>query len=268
VWAAPQLYKLDKHSRSTAVAGVPPDYFSKTGQLWGNPLYNWAVHKRTGYQWWINRVKATFKLFDIVRVDHFRGFEAYWAVPAREKTAKRGKWLPGPGKFLFAALEKKLGTLRIIAEDLGEITPAVDGLRTSLGLPGMRVLQFGMQPDAKSTHLPVNFDDALTVCYTGTHDNDTTHGWYAAAPEAERDYTRRYMNISGDDIAWDMLRLAFSTPAMFAIAPLQDVLSLGSEARMNCPGTSGWWHWRFTADMLTDEHTKKLRYMAELFGRA
>jgi 4-alpha-glucanotransferase len=269
VWASPELFQLDKAGNPTAVAGVPPDYFSETGQLWGNPLYAWPKHKKTGYEWWAERVAAALKLVDIVRIDHFRGFESYWAVPAREKTAVKGKWMPGPGKALFAALSKKLGELPIIAEDLGEITPKVDELRLSLGLPGMRVLQFGFQADGKSNHLPVNFESGLTVCYSGTHDNNTTHGWYADAPEDERDYLRRYMNVSGDDVAWDMIRLAFSTNAMYAIAPLQDILDLGEGDRMNSPGiAAGWWGFRYTADMLTSEHGKKLRYLAELFGRA
>jgi len=268
IWAAPGLFALDEKGKPTAIAGVPPDYFSETGQLWGNPLYKWEAHKETGFEWWCKRVAATLEFVDIVRIDHFRGFEAYWAVPSDAKDAIKGKWKKGPGKALFEAMKKTLGQLPIIAEDLGIITPAVEKLRTGLKLPGMKVLQFAFDPEAKSVYLPHLHTDSLTVAYSGTHDNDTTMGWYGAATEAEKDYFRRYMNVSGDDIAWDMIRLAFSTTAAYAIVPIQDVMSLGTEDRMNQPGCAmGWWRFRYTADMLRDEYRERLAYLSELFHR-
>ena len=268
VWASPELYMLDKKGRPTAVAGVPPDYFAETGQLWGNPLYDWDAHKNEDYAWWISRVEAVLSMVDIARIDHFRGFESYWAVPADEETAINGKWQKGPGKALFTALKKKLGNLPIIAEDLGEITEAVNKLRTGLDLPGMRVLHFAFQPDGKSTHMPHNYGDCRTVVYTGTHDNNTTRGWYAESPEDVRDYMRRALSISGNDVAMDLIRFAMSTNALYAIFPIQDVLNLGSLDRMNCPGLAqGWWKFRYTADMLTDNHAAGLAYLVGLYNR-
>lgn len=268
VWAEPDLYFLDDAGRPELVAGVPPDYFSETGQLWGNPLYDWAAHKKTGYVWWIRRVGAALKLTDFVRIDHFRGFESYWAIPYGEPTAVKGKWTKGPGKSLFEAMHKKLGTLNIIAEDLGVITEKVDKLRKSLHLPGMKVLQFAFDPEGKSAYLPHNFTDVNTVVYTGTHDNDTSIGWYAKADEAEKDYLRRYLNISGEDVAWDMIRLAFSSIAAVAVVPIQDVLNLDSRDRMNIPGIpSGNWQFRYTADMLSEECAKRLAYLSSLYNR-
>ena len=268
IWAAPELFQLGEDGNPTAVAGVPPDYFSETGQLWGNPLYKWEAHKATNYEWWGKRVAAVLEFVDIIRIDHFRGFESYWAVPFGAETAIKGKWLKGPGRAFFTAMKAQLGQLPIIAEDLGIITPAVDKLRTSLNLPGMKVLHFAFDPEAKSEYLPHMYDDKLTIVYTGTHDNDTTIGWYQDAPEVEKDYLRRYMNISGDNIAWDMIRLAFSTSAIYAIVPLQDVMSLGAEDRMNRPGCSmGWWRFRYTDDMLKTEDAQGLSYLSELFHR-
>ena len=268
IWASPELFALDASGRPTNVAGVPPDYFSKTGQLWGNPIYNWDVHKKTGFEWWCKRVEATLEFVDIIRIDHFRGFESYWAIPVGAETAVNGKWKKGPGKAMFTALENKLGELPIIAEDLGIITPAVKRLRTGLKLPGMKVLQFAFDPEAKSEYLPHMYDSSRTVVYTGTHDNDTTVGWYASAPEAEKDYLRKYLNISGEDVAWDIIRLAFSSAAVYAIVPIQDVMSLGTESRMNQPGTTdGCWVFRYTTDMLRDEYAMRLRYLCELFHR-
>jgi 4-alpha-glucanotransferase len=269
VWASPELYHLDATGQPTSVAGVPPDYFSATGQLWGNPLYNWDAHKKTDYAWWVKRVGAVLSLYDIVRIDHFRGFESYWAVPYGEKTAIKGKWVKGPGKALFTAIEKQLGSLPIIAEDLGIITEKVDKLRTGCKLPGMKVLQFAFdQPDGKNLYLPHNFKNPDTVIYTGTHDNDTTHGWYATATDIEKDYYRRYMNVSGEDVAWDLIRLAYSSSANYAIVPLQDILDLGTEDRMNQPGIPhGYWRFRYTADMLTEAHAARLKYLTELFYR-
>ena len=268
VWGNRELYQLDAKGLPTAVAGVPPDYFSETGQLWGNPLYDWDEHKKTDYTWWCKRVQAVLGMVDIVRIDHFRGFESYWAVPYGEETAIKGEWLKGPGKDFFAALKRQLSDLPIIAEDLGEITEEVDKLRISQNLPGMRVLQFGFDSNGDGNHIPHNYDNSLTVVYSGTHDNNTTRGWYEAANESERDYFRRYLNVSGDDAAWDLIRLAFSTSGVFAIVPIQDVMNLGAEDRMNSPGLSmGWWKFRYTQDMLTYNLAGRLGYLGRLFNR-
>jgi len=268
VWASPELYLLDKDGMPTGVAGVPPDYFTAEGQLWGNPLYNWAVHKKTGYKWWCKRVAAVLSMVDIVRIDHFRGFESYWAVPFGEKTAVKGKWKKGPGKALFAALKKEFGELPIIAEDLGEITEKVNKLRVNAGLPGMRVLQFAFDAKGDSDYLPHNFESSLTVAYTGTHDNDTTVGWYNSTDEIYRDYLRRYLNVSGEDVAWDLIRMAIASSAVFAIVPLQDVMNLPSADRMNTPGsTDGCWAFRYTPEMLASWQAERLAYLVGLFGR-
>ena len=268
VWASPELFLLDENGKPTSVAGVPPDYFSATGQLWGNPLYDWNAHKKTDYEWWLRRVEAVLAMVDIVRIDHFRGFETYWAIPADEETAVNGKWQKGPGKNFFAALKNKLGNLPIIAEDLGEITPAVDELRTSQNLPGMRVLHFAFDPSGKSTHMPHNYEDSRTVVYSGTHDNNTTQGWYAEANESERDYLRRALSVSGNDVAWDLIRFAMSTNALFAIFPIQDVMNLGAHDRMNCPGLAqGWWKFRYTDEMLTHHQAAQLEYLTLMYNR-
>ena len=268
VWAHPELYHLDGKGKPTSVAGVPPDYFSETGQLWGNPLYNWDAHKKTDYDWWCQRVSAVLKMVDIVRIDHFRGFESYWSVPFGEETAVNGKWVKGPGKAFFTALKKKLGDLPIIAEDLGEITEKVEKLRTGLSLPGMRILQFGFNPEAKSGFLPHNYEDCLTIVYTGTHDNDTTLGWYQQAPEVEKDYFRRYLNVDGTNASWDLIRLAMSSSAVFAVTPIQDILNLGTNDRMNFPGQAqGYWKFRYTQDMLGQDYVNRLGYLTELFHR-
>ena len=269
VWAHPELYLLDSNGKPTSVAGVPPDYFSKTGQLWGNPLYDWDVHIKTDYEWWFKRVEAVLDMVDIVRIDHFRGFESYWAIPAGEENAINGKWMKGPGKTFFTELKKKLGNLPIIAEDLGEITEAVNQLRKSHNLPGMRVLHFAFDPSGKSTNMPHNYEDNHTVVYSGTHDNNTTQGWYAESPENVRDYLRRTLCVSGNDVAWDVVRFALSTNALYAIAPIQDIMNLGVSDRMNCPGLAqGWWKFRYTEDMLTHHQAAQLRYLTEMFNRA
>ena len=268
VWANPELYHLDGVGNPTSVAGVPPDYFSETGQLWGNPLYNWDEHKKDDYKWWASRVTAVLNMVDIVRIDHFRGFESYWAVPTGEETAINGKWVKGPGKQFFAALKRDLGNLPIIAEDLGEIDEKVNNLRKGQNFPGMRVLQFGFEPSGASTHLPPNYDDSSTIVYTGTHDNNTTHGLYEEAPEVEKDYLRRFLNVSGDDVSWDLIRLAMSTNAVFSIFPMQDIMNLGARDRMNSPGLSdGWWRFRYTRDMLEPGYASRLAYLTELFNR-
>ena len=267
VWANPELFILDPNRRPTAVAGVPPDYFAATGQLWGNPLYNWDALKQTGYAWWVARLRATLRQVDVIRLDHFRGFEAYWEVPAGMPTAEIGKWVKGPGTDLFATLQKDLGSLPIIAEDLGLITTEVDALREALQLPGMRVLQFAFHGDVHDRFLPHNYE-RNTIVYTGTHDNDTTKGWYATLPQAHRDFLCRYLSRDGNDVAWDLIRAAWSSVADLAIAPLQDVLNLGTEARMNLPGRpAGNWGWRYQATMLNTDVLDRLRGITEVYGR-
>jgi 4-alpha-glucanotransferase len=266
VWANPHLFLLDAERRQVVQAGVPPDYFSPTGQLWGNPLYDWAAARNTGYAWWTARLRATLAQVDLVRLDHFRGFAAAWHVPAGEKTAVKGKWVPGPGTELFQHVRKALGGLPLVAEDLGLITEDVEQLRDDFGLPGMRVLQFAFS-DPNNKYLPHNYE-ANTVAYTGTHDNDTTRGWYAALPEKERDFVRRYVGRDGNDIAWDLIRLAWNSVADLAIAPLQDVLNLASEARMNTPGKAvGNWSWRIPEGALKGGVGQRLAEMTEMYSR-
>lgn len=268
VWADSELFTLNAKGFPTEVAGVPPDYFSETGQLWGNPLYKWNVHKKSGFNWWVKRIEYTMKTVDIIRIDHFRGFDSYWSVPYGEKTAVNGKWKPGPGKSLFAAVEKKLGKLPIIAEDLGDLNDEVLKLRDSLGFPGMKVLHFAFSDSPANNYLPHNYQDNNCVVYTGTHDNDTTIGWYNSADETTKDFARRYMNISGDNIAWDLIRLAYSSTANFCIIPVQDVMRLGTDCRMNVPGVGvGNWQFRYSDDMLTEEAAEGLAYLAEIYNR-
>jgi 4-alpha-glucanotransferase len=266
VWANRDIFFLDERGNPTVVAGVPPDYFSKTGQRWGNPLYRWDVLADTGYRWWIERLRATLALVDIIRVDHFRGFHAYWEIPAEETTAVKGRWAEGPGTKFFDAAKRELGELPMVVEDLGFITRGVRELRQALGYPGMRVLHFAWSGPA-NPFLPHNYEPH-TVAYTGTHDNDTTIGWYHSTFESDRDSVRRYLGVSGDDIAWDFIRLALGSVATFAIFPVQDVLRLGSEARMNFPGRpEGNWAWRLHEGQLTDEHAWRLRELVEMYGR-
>jgi 4-alpha-glucanotransferase len=253
VWAAPQLFRLDDHRRPLLVAGVPPDYFSATGQLWGNPVYDWQALRRTGYRWWIERLHALLAHVDMVRLDHFRAFAAGWCVPAGSVTAETGSWVPGPGADFFTAAASALSGLPLIAEDLGLITPDVTALRERFGLPGMRVLQFAFDGRSDNPHLPDNYVHN-TVVYTGTHDNPTTRGWFEALPERQRqqvwDYLRRRDGNSAD-AAPALIELAWRSPAALAMTPLQDLLNLGEEARMNQPGrTEGNWQWRCTAAML------------------
>lgn len=267
-WADKELFFLDKTGNPTKVAGVPPDYFSEEGQLWGNPLYNWKIHKETGFKWWISRVEAVLKLVDIVRIDHFRGFESYWAVKFGKKTAIDGKWEKGIGKDLFIEMKKQIGDLPIIAEDLGIITPPVEKLRDDLELPGMKILQFAFGDDNENAYLPHNLTTTNCVIYTGTHDNNTSVGWYNTASEKEKDYLRRYLNVSGEDIAWDMIRLAYSSTAAFALVPLQDLLSQDSHFRMNTPGQAADnWQYRYQQGKLTDGIAEGLEYLVELFNR-
>lgn len=268
VWADKELFQLNEKGYPLAVAGVPPDYFSATGQLWGNPLYDWEAHKASGYQWWINRIKNQLSLVDYLRIDHFRGFEAYWSVPYGRKTAQRGKWIKGPGAGLFNAIRDALGEdLPIFAEDLGIITPEVEALRDAFQFPGMKVLQFAFDTVEENNFLPYMFTENC-ICYTGTHDNDTTVGWYATASEAAKDKVRRYMNCDGGMVARDFIRTAMGSVARYAIFPLQDALGLGSDSRMNTPGNpAGNWAWRYTGEMLTPGLAKDLCELTILYGR-
>ncbi|MGL4608992.1 MAG: 4-alpha-glucanotransferase [Trueperaceae bacterium] len=266
-WSNPDLFYFDEGGNPTVIAGVPPDYFSATGQRWGNPLYRWDVMAKQNYAWWIERFKGTLELVDIVRVDHFRGFEAYWEIPAAEETAIKGAWVKAPGADLFKTVREVLGELPIIAEDLGVITPEVEKLRDDAGFPGMKVLQFAFAGDAADPYLPHNYP-RNSVVYSGTHDNDTTKGWYAGTTEKERDFVRKYLARNDDNITWDFIRLAFASVADTAVAPLQDVLGLGSEGRMNTPGlASGNWNWRFTWEQLPYWIAPQLKEMAELYRR-
>ena len=279
VWSHPEMFWLDESGRPTVVAGVPPDYFSKTGQLWNNPLYRWDFAARDGYTWWVDRFRATFCVVDIVRIDHFRGFEKYWEIPAGNKTAIEGRWVDGPGQDFFEKMVAELGDVPVIAEDLGIITSEVVQLREKFGFPGMRVLQFAFmsgRPD--DLHLPHNYPRNC-VAYTGTHDNETVVGWFRGedaaattlgegARKKERETVLKYTGTDGKEINWDLIRLAMMSVASTVIFPLQDVLGLGDETRMNTPGTvESNWSWRFTAEMLTEEARSRLGELTATYGR-
>lgn len=268
VWCNKKLFDLDSKGYPKAVAGVPPDYFSATGQLWGNPLYKWSEHTKTGYEWWIKRIRHQLKIGDFVRIDHFRGFDKFWAVPYGEETAVNGKWIQAPGVNFFTQLEATLGyNMPIIAEDLGEIDQSVIDLRDKFGFPGMKILQFGFENPNENNFLPHNYVRNC-VCYTGTHDNDTTLGWYQKCYEQSRDKLRRYYNTDGKDVCWTLIRACFSSVADMAVVPMQDILCLGSWARMNTPGIAeGNWAWRYTQDEITPQLEAKLYETAKLFGR-
>ncbi len=271
VWAEPALFELDELGRPRVVAGVPPDYFSADGQLWGNPLYRWSRHAEDGFAWWQSRLRSALRHADIVRIDHFRALESYWEVDATAATAVDGRWQPGPGRKFFDALERGLdvtrGGLPLIAEDLGTITPAVHALRRAAGLPGMRVLQFGFAADAHDLNLPHNLPEDCVV-YTGTHDNDTSLGWFAQASDHERDFVRTYLKTDGHELGWDLIHAASMSNARHAIYPLQDVLGLGTEARMNTPGVAGnQWRWRFEWRQLQDWQARRLRQISAVHGR-
>ncbi len=278
VWTNPDQFKLDENGTPIVVAGVPPDYFSATGQLWGNPLYNWERMLDDGFKWWIKRVESTLKVVDIVRVDHFRGFAACWEIPGGDKTAERGRWVEAPGKELFTAIRAALGELPIIAEDLGVITPDVVALRDGFGFPGMRILQFAFGGDTKNTDLPHNYERNV-VAYTGTHDNDTTVGWFSSVPgegstrtakqiERERTFCLKYLKTTGKEIHWDLICGVLASVANTAVVPLQDLLGLGTEARMNLPNsTEGNWSWRFKPEALTADIAARLKELTELYGR-
>ena len=266
-WSHPQLFFFDEAGHPLFVAGVPPDYFSRTGQLWGNPIYRWDKMKAQGFKWWTMRFAKTFELVDIIRLDHFRGFAKYWQVPASEKTAINGSWEPGPGEDLFHAVENKLGRLPIIAEDLGVITEDVVALREAFKFPGMKILQFAFDSKEENEYLPHTYEQNCVV-YTGTHDNDTTKGWYEKCAAEDRAWVHTYLNTDGSDICWDFIRTAWSSVADIAIAPLQDLFGLGSEARMNTPATLGQnWKWRFTWDMITEEMKTRLKKLTRIYGR-
>lgn len=278
VWSNPDLFHLDSSGRGTVVAGVPPDYFSETGQRWGNPIYRWKVMKRNGYAWWIRRMARILDQVDLVRLDHFRGFEAYWEVPATEETAIKGRWVKGPGAKLFKAMEAELGELPVVAENLGVITKGVTDLMEQFGFPGMAILQFAFDSGPENEFLPHNYDEAL-VAYTGTHDNDTFLGWWtntqstqaAAVIERAHRYCRDYLNVEREgesEIGWAGIRALMSSVAARVVIPLQDVLGYGGKARMNTPGEeSGNWGWRFQETALRPKHARRLRSLAELYGR-
>ncbi len=266
-WSHPEMFHFNKKGLPTVVAGVPPDYFSPTGQLWGNPIYRWNIHKNNGYKWWLQRIKSNLEQFDLLRLDHFRGFAGYWEIPAGLPTAEIGRWVKGPGDSFLKAIQASLGDLPIIAEDLGEITPDVIALRDKFRLPGMKVLQFAFATDPEDPFLPHNYPENC-VAYTGTHDNDTVKGWYDSAPEIERDLCRRYLGRSGSDISWDMIRSVWSSVAVMALAPFQDFLSLGTEARMNFPGKLGGnWAWRMSASALDEPLRLRIKEMNYLYDR-
>jgi 4-alpha-glucanotransferase len=266
VWAHRELFQLDERGEPTVVAGVPPDYFSATGQRWGNPLYRWELMRETQYRWWVSRVRANLRMADVVRLDHFRGFAAYWEIPASEPTAIHGRWMPGPGLALFDALRKSLGGLPLVAEDLGFITPEVEELRSATGLPGMKILQFAFS-QIDSPHLPHRYERNAVV-YTGTHDNDTARGFFEHAPPADRELARFYLGDDCHDFAAALIRAAYTSVADTAIVPVQDILSLGSEARMNRPGAENDnWSWRLRPGALTRDHAERLRRLAEITGR-
>ncbi len=267
VWARQELFDLDAQGKPSVVAGVPPDFFSQTGQRWGNPLYRWRAHAKEGYAWWVERIRRTFELVDIVRIDHFRGFAGYWEIPATEPTAIHGRWLPGPGAPLFKAIAAALGPMPIIAEDLGVVTPDVVALRKKFGLPGMRVLQFAFGSGSDNSFLPHNLESD-TVVYAGTHDNDTTLGWWASASAAERQHVLDYLGTDGAEIHWDLIRAACASVADTAVHAMQDVLGLPTEHRMNFPGRAeGYWEWRFGWDQVRPEHAQRLAKLCALYGR-
>ncbi len=267
-WANPEIFLFDEERKPVKVAGVPPDYFSATGQLWGNPLYNWQKLKETNYSWWVERVRANLSTCDIIRIDHFRGFEAYWAVPYGDDTAINGQWEPGPGIDLFNAIKSQLGELPIIAEDLGLMTQGVIDLREATGFPGMKILGFAFDSGEENDYLPHTYTKNCVV-YTGTHDNDTLIGWFQKAKEEDRQFARDYLNSRSDDeIHWNAIRGAWSSVANMAISPVQDFLGLGSEARINTPGVAaGNWQWRLRHGVLTDELAERIAKLTRVYSR-
>lgn len=268
VWANPDQFYLDENLEPIEVAGCPPDAFSDNGQLWGNPLFRWDVMKKDGYTWWTRRIKAMSELYDIIRIDHFRGFDSFYAIPAKDDTAKNGQWKQGPGMDLFCELEKKLGKLPIIVEDLGFLTPSVHKLLKDSGFPGMKVIQFAFDSREESDYLPHTYTNHCVV-YTGTHDNDTVMGWMKTAPKASVKYAKEYLNLTKEEgYNWGMMRAAWSSVADMAIVPMQDILGLGSEARINTPSTLGNnWKWRATPEQIDAKVAKKLYHYMQMYGR-
>jgi 4-alpha-glucanotransferase len=279
VWAEPEMFDLEADGEPRVIAGVPPDYFSATGQCWGNPIYLWDVHAKTGFRWWIARFRRAFEMLDMIRLDHFRGFEAYYEIPGTATTAVNGRWVKGPGAALFEAVEAELGNLPILAENLGVITPEVEGLRNRFGFPGMAILQFAFGKDPQAPDFKPHNYPRHRVAYTGTHDNDTVVGWWASAGasdstrtaedvEKEMEFARRYLNTDGSEIHWAMIRTLMASVADTVIFPLQDVLGVGSEGRMNLPGTSsGNWHWRYRTEELTVGIGARLRQLVQTYNR-
>ncbi|MCX6285988.1 MAG: 4-alpha-glucanotransferase [Bacteroidetes bacterium] len=267
-WANPGEFEFDRELMPIRVGGVPPDYFSETGQLWGNPLFRWDIMKNNNYKWWMDRIRTNLTLYDVIRIDHFRGFAAYWAVPYEEKTAIKGAWIPGPGKEFFKALKNEFGDLPIIAEDLGVMTPDVEDLRDSFGFPGMKILEFAFDSSEANDYIPYSYIKNCIV-YTGTHDNDTVVGWFKKASETDRQQVLDYLDKDGKDIHWSFVRLAWSSVAYKAIVPMQDLLGLDSAARMNLPGTTGGnWNWRAKEADFPNELANALASMTVLFGRS
>ena len=267
VWGNPEFFEVDKHGNRVLVAGVPPDYFSETGQLWGNPLYNWKALEKSDFSWWVHRFRQMFELFDAIRVDHFRGFDEYWEVPATEKTAVNGNWVSCPGQKLFKTIKKELGDLPIIAEDLGVMTPGVENLRDQFAFPGMKILQFAFDSDSSNDYLPHNYSQNCVV-YTGTHDNDTTIGWYNTAPETEKHRVREYTRSDGSEIQWELIRLGMLSVADQAIFPLQDFMNLDQTHRMNIPGTAeNNWLWRYNHQMLEEIDMVRIKNLVEISNR-
>ncbi len=267
-WAYPTIFELDSAMYPERVGGVPPDYFTEDGQLWGNPLFRWKEKEEEVFQWWADRIETNLNLFDIIRIDHFRGFEAYWAVPATETTARDGEWIEGPGKGFFTYLTEKFGSLPFIAEDLGVITPVVDELRDAFNFPGMKVLSFAFDSSEANNYIPYTYSKNCVV-YTGTHDNDTTVGWFESASDNNRNYALEYLNSSGAEIHWEMIRLAWSSVANTAIVPVQDLLGLDSGARMNIPGTiQNNWRWRARRSCFTDKLAERMAHLSILYGRS
>ena len=266
VWANRNLFQLDENGEPRFVAGVPPDYFSETGQRWGNPLYDWDKMRSQSFRWWVARIRANLRFADMLRLDHFRGFAAYWEIPASERTAMNGRWVPGPGRALFDAIRSAIGDVPLVAEDLGFITPEVHELRRAIEIPGMKILQFGFS-HVDSPHLPHRYEPE-TVVYTGTHDNDTARGWYESAPDQERALAREYLGCESSEFADTLMRAAYTSVAETAIVPMQDILDLGSDARMNRPGAkSDNWSWRMEPGALSDRDAKRMRRLAEITGR-
>jgi len=270
VWSNPHLFQLHEDGKPKTVAGVPPDYFAVDGQLWGNPLYDWKAHEASGFNWWIERIRSNLEFYDIVRLDHFRGFESYWSVPAGDQNARNGKWIKCPGLKLFKAIQAACPEAKLIAEDLGVITDEVNALRDATGLPGMAVLQFAFGGESDNAYLPHNYT-RNSVVYSGTHDNDTTLGWYRQLDASTKDHIRRYLKVTGEEVSWDFVRLAVQSCAYLAVFPIQDLMSLGSEARLNTPGVaSNNWQWRYQQhqlDTLQQDSAAYLRELLSLYGR-